>query len=159
MKMALRHLFVIFLTGSFLFLLAPGIWGQTSDDRWRGLADLKPGTRIIVEQDGREPLKAKFASSADQTLAVMSKGKRVEIDRAAVSAVFLGKKSSKLKRGLIGALAGAGAGMLVGAVTVAATKGDPLIAAGGFLYGIPIGAAIGVATAGGTKKGELLYSR
>jgi len=64
-----------------------------------------------------------------------------------------------VKRGVIGALAGAGAGLLIGAATVAATKGDGLIAAGGFLYGIPIGAAIGVATAGGTKKGELVYSR
>ena len=157
--MALKHLFIPSIIGIVVFIFASDISAQSSDDRWRGLNDLKPGTRIVVDQDGGKPLKAKFASSTDQHLSVMVKGKRVEIGRSTISAVYLGRRSSKLKRGLIGALAGAGAGMLIGAATVAATKGDGLIAAGGFLYGIPIGAAIGVATAGGTKKGEMIYSR
>jgi hypothetical protein len=157
--MLAKRLFIHSIFGLFLFTFVAGVNAQSSDDRWRALNDLKPGTRIVVDQDGGRSVKAKFASSIDQKLAVMVKGKRIEIDRSTILAVYLGRKSSKVKRGLIGALAGAGAGMLIGAATVAATKGDGLIAAGGFLYGIPIGAAIGVATAGGTKKGELLYSR
>ena len=157
--MTFKNSFVIFLSALFLFSLFVDVRAQTSDERWRGLADLKPGTRIVVDQDGRGPLRVKFAGAADQTLAVMSEGKRVEIDRSAIAAVYLGRKSSKTKRGLIGGLAGAGAGLLISAVAVAATKGDPLIGAGGVLIGIPVGAAIGVATAGGTKKGELLYTR
>ncbi|HTH36949.1 MAG TPA: hypothetical protein VL572_03245 [Pyrinomonadaceae bacterium] len=157
--MLAKRLFIHSIVGLFLFTFVAGVNAQSSDDRWRALNDLKPGTRIVVDQDGGRSVKAKFASSIDQKLAVMVKGKRIEIDRSTILAVYLGRKSSKVKRGLIGALAGAGAGMLIGAATVAATKGDGLIAAGGFLYGIPIGAAIGVATAGGTKKGELLYSR
>jgi hypothetical protein len=157
--MVAKHLFTIPIFGLFLFTFATGVNSQSSDDRWRGLNDLKAGTRIIVDRDGAQPLTAKFASSTDQNLAVTVKGKRVDIDRSTISAVYLGRKSSKVKRGLIGGLAGAGAGLLIGAVAIAATKESPLIAAGGFLYGIPIGAAIGVATAGGTKKGELLYNR
>ena len=157
--MLAKRLFIHSIVGLFLFTFVAGVNAQSSDDRWRALNDLKPGTRIVVDQDGGRSVKAKFASSIDQKLALMVKGKRIEIDRSTILAVYLGRKSSKVKRGLIGALAGAGAGMLIGAATVAATKGDGLIAAGGFLYGIPIGAAIGVATAGGTKKGELLYSR
>src|SRR5688572_22148968 len=154
-----KYLFVISIVAVLFVAVVADVNAQSSDDRWRGLNDLKPGTRIVVDQDGGKPLKAKFASSTDQNLTVMSKGERVEIDRSTISAVYLGRRSSKLKRALIGALAGAGAGMLIGAATVAATKGDGLIAAGGFLYGLPIGAAIGVATAGGTKKGEMIYSR
>jgi hypothetical protein len=157
--MAFKHLFIPSIIGIFVFVFAWDVTAQSSDERWGGLNDLRPGTRIVIEVDGSKPLKAKFATSTDQKLAVLVKGKRVEIDRSTISAVYFGRESSKLKRGLIGALAGAGAGMLIGAATVAATKGDGLIAAGGFLYGIPIGAAIGVATAGGTKKGEMIYSR
>ena len=159
MKVYLKSL----LTGIFLLIAIGGITSdlnaQAGTDRWNDLRSLKEGTRLVVDYDGQPALKAKFSGATDQSLAVMSKGKRVEITRDQISAVYLGRKSSKLKRGLIGGLAGAGAGLLVGAATIAATKGDPLIAAGGFLYGIPIGAAIGVATAGGTKKGDLLYSR
>ena len=157
--MSFRYLVASVIFGFLFLTFASSVLAQSSDDRWRGLADLKPGTRIVIDQDGREPFKARFASSTDQTLSVTSKGNRVDIDRGTISALFLGRKGSKTKRGLIGALAGAGAGLLFGAVTVAATKGDPLIGAGGVLIGIPVGAAIGVATAGGTKKGDLLYSR
>src|SRR5215203_3047831 len=128
--MVLKHLFALSILGVFVIALAASLSAQSSDDRWRGLNDLEPETRIVIDQDGSKPLKAKFASSTDQNLAVMSKGKRVEIDRSTISAVYLGRKSSKVKRGVIGALAGAGAGLLIGAATVAATKGDGLIAAG-----------------------------
>ncbi len=117
-----KYLFVISIVAVLFVAVVADVNAQSSDDRWRGLNDLKPGTRIVVDQDGGKPLKAKFASSTDQNLTVMSKGKRVEIDRSTISAVYLGRRSSKLKRGLIGALAGAGAGMLIGAATVAATK-------------------------------------
>jgi hypothetical protein len=157
--MVAKHLFILLIFGLFLFTFAAGVNAQSSDDRWRGLNDLKPGTRLVIDQDGAASLKVKFANSTDQSIAVTAKGKRIDIDRSTITAIYLGRKSSKVKRGLIGALAGAGAGLLVGAVAVAATKESPLIGAGTFLYGIPIGAAIGVATAGGTKKGELLYNR
>lgn len=157
--MVARRRFILSIFGLFLLTFAAGVNAQSSDDRWRELNGLKPGTRIVIDQDGATSLKAKFASSTDQSIAVTAKGKRIDIDRSTISAIYVGRKSSKVKRGLIGGLAGAGAGLLIGAVAIAATKESPLIGAGAFLYGIPIGAAIGVATAGGTKKGELLYSR
>ena len=53
--------------------------------------------------------------------------------------------------------AGAGIGAGVGAGVVATTKSDGLAAAAGFLYGIPIGAVVGVVTAG-YRRCELIYS-
>src|SRR5688572_31350947 len=111
--MAGKYLFILSIFGIFFVAFVSNVDAQSSDDRWRGLNDLKPGTRIVVDQDGGKPLKAKFASSTDQNLTVMSKGKRVENDRSTISMVYLGRRSSKLKRGLIGDLAGSREGMLI----------------------------------------------
>ena len=133
--------------------------GQDRDEQWRKLASLSPGARVVVDQDSARSIKARFLRAADDALTVQTGGREIALPRAAVSAVYLGRRSSRLKPALIGALAGAGGGLLVSGVVVAVTKGDPLIGAGGFLIGIPVGAAIGAATGGGTKKGELIYSR
>jgi hypothetical protein len=133
--------------------------GQNRDDQWNRLASLSSGTRLVVDQNGKKSLKGRFVRATDKMLTLKTGGREIDLSRDTVSAVYRGKRSSRIKRGLIGALAGAGAGLLVGAVAVAATKGDPLIGAGGFLIGIPAGAVIGAASGGGTKKGELIYSR
>ncbi len=74
-----------------------------------------------------------------------------------IAAVYLGRRGSIAKRVIIGALAGAGAGVLVGVVYTLATKTNGLAAAAGFLYGIPAGAIIGGVSGGRTKKGSLIY--
>lgn len=131
---------------------------QTPDEKWNRVTSLSSGLRLFVEHDGKKPVKGKLISSDIQTLTLKSDGREVVIPRDSISAIYFGKRSSRTKRGVIGALAGAGAGVLIGGIA-AASGADPLVAAGGFLYGIPIGAVIGVATAGGMRKGNLIYSR
>ncbi|NOT48739.1 MAG: hypothetical protein HOP17_13445 [Acidobacteria bacterium] len=131
---------------------------QTIDEKWNKVVSLAYGTRIFVETDGRKPLKGKFVKADDRDLTVKVNAREVAVSRDSVSAVYFGKRPSKVKRGLIGALAGAGAGVLIGGIAAAAGA-DPLIAAGGFLYGLPAGAVIGVATSGGMKQGSLIYAR
>lgn len=121
---------------------------------WAAVRDLKAGTRVvIIERSGTET-KARLTRADDMTVS-LDKGRTIARD--AIARVYLTKRGSFLKRALIGAAAGAGIGMGIGAGVVAATKGDGLIAAGGFLIGIPAGAAIGAATTG-TKRGRLIYS-
>lgn len=131
---------------------------QAPLDEWKRLTLLPSNTRLYVESDGRKPIKGRLLRVTDNGLTLRAGGRDVELPQATISAVYYGKRSSKLKRGLIGALAGAGAGVLIGGLA-AAGGADPLVAAGGFIYGIPAGAAIGALTSGGIKKGELIYSR
>lgn len=131
---------------------------QSQDEKWNRVTPLSAGTKLVVEADGRKPVKGKLVQATENSLTLRTGSKDVAIPRQDISAVFLGKGSSKIKRGLIGALAGAGAGVLIGGIAAAAGA-DPLVAAGGFLFGIPAGAAVGVATSGGTKKGSLIYAR
>ena len=141
-----------------LFMISVDVCFSQSSN-WDNVTALSGGTRLVVEQDGGKAAKGKFASATADSLFLSTGGRQVEIARTSISAVYLGTKGSRTKRAIVGALAGAGAGVLIGAVAVAATKGDPLIAAGGFLFGLPAGAAIGAATGGGTKRGELIYKR
>ena len=129
-----------------------------AQDSWDRLASLGQGTKVVVERSIGGRVKGRFALATADTLSVESGGRRVEIAKADVTSVHLTRRSSRVKRGLIGALAGAGAGVLVGVVAGVAGKADPLVPAGGFLIGIPAGAAIGAAM-GGSKKGELVYRR
>ena len=131
---------------------------QSEDEKWNRVTPLSAGTKLVVEADGRKLVKGKLVQATENSLTLRTRGKDVAIPRQDISAVFLGEGSSKIKRGLIGALAGAGAGVLIGGIAAAAGA-DPLVAAGGFLFGIPAGAAVGVATSGGTKKGSLIYAR
>ena len=155
--MTTRYSFLV-LMAVFIFLGPAEVTnGQDRDDQWDRLLSLSPGTTLIVDQERRKAAKGAFVRTNSQALTLRSNGREFDLARDTVSAVYLGRRSSRFKRGIIGALAGAGAGMLIGVVGVVATKGHPLIAAGGILIGIPAGAAIGAATGGGTKKGELIY--
>ena len=127
-------------------------------DRWSQLASVGVGTRLIVDQDNGRVVKGKFARATDNSLVLRVSGSEVALPRDSIAAVHRSRRSSRLKRGMIGALAGAGAGIGVGVAAVLVGKADPLVPAGTLLIGIPVGAAIGAATAN-SKKGELLYSR
>lgn len=131
---------------------------QAPFDEWKRLSLLPANTRLYVESDGRKPTKGRLLRVTDSGLTLRAGGRDVELPQVSVSAVYYGRRSSKLKRGLIGALAGAGAGVLIGGLA-AAGGADPLVAAGGFIYGIPAGAAVGALTGGGMKKGDLIYIR
>lgn len=131
---------------------------QTSDEKWNRLTLLTPGTSLFVEGDGRRPVKGKLIRATGKSLILKTNGREIELRQDNISLVYYGRRPSRLKRGLIGALAGAGTGFLIGGIA-AAGGADPLIAAGGVMVGIPAGAVVGIVTSGGMRKGELIYSR
>ncbi|MEO7673945.1 MAG: hypothetical protein ABIU09_07695 [Pyrinomonadaceae bacterium] len=130
---------------------------QSAADGWGSVEALRARTNLVVETKAGKTIKAKFRNAATGSLQLLKGGKTIELNRNDVAAVYVGRRGSILKGSFIGALAGAGAGVLVGALYTVATKSNGLAAAGGFLYGIPIGAVIGGASAAKTRKGVLIY--
>ena len=143
----MRAVIFSFLT---LLLFTAGCVGQSD---WAAVRELKSGTRVMIVENSGAETKGRVLRSDDISI-VLDKGRT--LGRDSIARVYLTKRGSMLKRALIGAAAGAGIGAAVGAVVVVATKTDGLAAAGGFLYGIPIGAAVGAATTG-RKRGRLIY--
>jgi hypothetical protein len=140
----------IFVSIFAILFIVSGCFAQSD---WASVRDLKSGTRVvIVERTGAET-KARV-SRADDTTVFLDKGRTIARD--SIARVYLTKRGSILKSALIGAAAGAGIGTAIGVGVTVATKGDGLAAAGGFLVGIPVGAAVGAATVG-RKRGRLIY--
>ena len=146
----------LFLFSSFALLTIHSL-AQSSTADWTAVEGLRSGTRVIVYvKDGSE-IKGKITRAMPTALDLQRNGRSVSLQRGDVQRVYLTRRGPVLKRALIGAAAGAGIGILVGAVAVAATKSDGLAAAGGFLYGIPVGVAVGAATTR-RRRGVLIYS-
>lgn len=124
---------------------------------WSAVQGLKPGTRVYVTTKAGTELKGKIDSVTDSNAQLRINGRIVPFNKDAILTIHLTRRGSIVRRALIGAAAGAGIGAAVGVGVVAATKSDGLAAAGGFLYGIPIGAVIGAATTR-HKRGRLIYS-
>ena len=125
-----------------IFVFSMGVAAQD----WAAVEGLKPGTRVyIVEKNGRD-VKGKIVSVSGASLELFSDSRRIQIVRDEISTIHLTRRGSLWRRALIGAAAGAGIGVAVGVAVTVVTKSDGLAAAGGFLYGIPVGAAVGAAT-------------
>lgn len=140
----------IFVSIFAILFIVSGCFAQSD---WSAVRELKPGTRVVVvERNGLET-KARV-SRVDDASVVLDKGRTIARD--SIARVYLTKRGSVLKRTLIGAAAGAGIGVAIGVGVTLATKGEGLAAAGGFLIGIPAGAAVGAATTG-RKRGRLIY--
>ncbi len=155
--MNLRSLATTCLLTSCFWLLTSAVQGQADNDKWKNVQSLSEKKSVVVETKTGQTIKAKYQSATDGSLRLLKSGKTFELDRNEIAAVYLGRRVSILKRAVIGAFAGAGAGVLVGAIYTVATKTNGLAAAGGFLYGIPVGAVIGGVSESKTKKGILIY--
>jgi hypothetical protein len=131
-------------------------FSQSTLSSWSAVESIRAGTTVVIETKSGGTLKAQIASVEPDSVAVRQNGGTTSVPKADVYRVYLTRKGSVLKRAFWGAAAGAGIGVAVGAAITAATKSDGLAAAGGFLYGIPAGAAIG-ALSTGRKRGELIY--
>lgn len=124
---------------------------------WSAVQGLKPGSRVYVTTKAGSELKGKIGSVTDSIAQIRVDGRLVPLNKDEILTIHLSRRGSIVKRALIGAAAGAGIGTAVGVGVVAATKSDGLAAAGGFLYGIPLGAAVGAVTTG-NRRGKLIYS-
>jgi hypothetical protein len=140
-----------------LLTLAAPINAQTAGD-WSAVSSLRTGTRVFVETDNGQIGSVRFQNLTGDALVLAKDGRPIAVQRGSVMQIYLQRRPSRTKRSLIGALAGAGAGALIGVVATVAGGADPLTAAGGFLIGIPAGAVIGAATAQ-AERGPLLYRR
>jgi len=140
------------LSAVLLFIVAP-VCGQD----WSAVTQLKPGTRVYLNPRSGDELKGKIVSASDRAVELRVNGRNVSIAKVNVLTVHSARRSSRFKRALIGAATGAGIGVAIGVGVTAATKSDGLAAADGLLYGIPIGAVAGAATAG-HRRAELIYS-
>ena len=145
----MKILFIVVLLLSFPHAVVSQDWGTVES--------LRQGTSLVVETKLGREVKGKLVNSSPDSIQLRARGKGITFTRDEIRNIFLTRRGSVLKRTLIGAAAGAGIGTAIGVGVTAATKSDGLAAAGGFLYGIPAGAAIGALTTG-RKKGKLIYS-
>ena len=142
----------LLLSVALLFIVAP-ICGQN----WSAVTRLKPGTRIYLVTRNGDEMKGKVVSVSDRAVDLRVNRRNLSVVKDNILTIHLARRDSPLKRALIGAAAGAGIGVVMGVGVTAATKSDGLAAAAGFLYGIPVGAVVGAATAG-HKRGKLIHS-
>jgi hypothetical protein len=149
MKQSVISIFIV------LFAFAT-VTAQSSLADWANVESLSSSKSVMIETRSGSTLKGRINSVTADSVVINSKGRSVSIQRSDVQRVYLTKRASIVKRAAIGAAAGAGIGTAIGVAGTVITK-DPLVAAGGFIFGIPAGAAIGAMTAG-SKRGELIYS-
>jgi len=138
------------------FAAASASLAQSTVNDWNSLEALNIGANVFVATKSGRELKGKLLKTSATGIEVKNGSAPVTISRDDIQSVHRSRRGSMLKRTLIGAAAGAGIGFGVGGIVAVATKTNGLAAAGGFLYGIPIGAAIGAATTG-RKRSELIY--
>lgn len=134
----------------------PFVCGQ-GQDGWDEVVKIRSGTRLYVTtQDEREHVAKLVQADGNKLVLKASGGRTIELPQNSIRTIHRARKGSVLKRALIGAAAGAGIGVGIGVLATAVRKSNGLEAAGGFLIGIPVGAAVGAATTS-TKRGALIY--
>ena len=130
---------------------------QVGNNDWSRVESLSSNTRLVVEMQAGQSIKGKLLSATPSVLNISRDGRPIVLQQQDIARVYIANKGSRFKSALIGAGVGAAVGIGISAAYVYATKGDPLIAAGGLLYGLPAGAAIGGLAGGKSKKGLLVY--
>jgi len=81
--------------------------------RWDKVANLVPGTPIVVEMQSGDSIRGTFVSTTDESLAIDSETKnRMTVPKSAVSRVLEERKGKR--QTLLGAVIGAGGGVATG---------------------------------------------
>lgn len=152
-----RRIFFPLLACLTAIMLTLDASAQSAANDWGRVEAIDAKTKLIAETKAGQTIKGNLMSVTPTALNLSRDGRSIVLLRQDVARVYRTKKGSRIKSALIGAGIGIAVGIGIGVAYVYATKGDPLIAAGGLLYGLPIGAAIGGLTGGKTKKGLLIY--
>ena len=145
--------FVLFIP----FLFTDPAAAQTPDGDWSRVENLRENTRIIIQTKAGRELKARLSRVDPSSVTIRLNGRSAIIPRDAVETVYGTRRGSRLKGALKGGLIGGLVGVGVLTIYTLAAKADPLTAAAGIEFGVPVGAAIGAMSAGKSKRGELLY--
>lgn len=152
----MRQIILSFTLIALFINVAPAA-AQTADGDWSRVENLRPNTSVFIQtKDGRE-LKAKISRAEPSSLAVRVDGRSTVIHRDSVEAIYGTRRGSRLKSALKGGLIGGLVGVGVLTIYTLAAKADPLTAAAGIEFGVPLGAVIGAVSGGKKKRGELLY--
>ncbi len=129
----------------------------TQDDRWKNIQALAKDQRLVVETRDGKTIKGKFHSGDAQKMSLLKSGKQLDISKADIKRVYVGKK----KRSILGGVLGGLGGMLLlgGAVNAANSDSDPgdyggMAAGGAGLFG---GAILGGKLGAKTQKAWLIY--
>jgi hypothetical protein len=153
--------------------------GQTNTDAsqpsihdWQGLRNLKPGTKLFVQTKQGKEIEAKFVDVAGSKLSLSYGFSILSLEQPDIQRVYAQKgRSSRKKVGIIGAVFGGIAGLVIGAKISAGIdarereKGPPFqdaLTTGGAtaIYSMLGGAALGYGIGhvlGGKRNGKLLY--
>ena len=133
------------------------IAAQNPQNEWSRVQQVAKGSSVIIQTKDRRALQGKVVAVSPDSIALIYDGNQFSLPADSVQTVHRARSGSRLKRAFYGGLIGGAVGVAaLGAYTVAA-KADPLTAAGGVLFGVPAGAAIGAATSGKKSRGELIY--
>jgi hypothetical protein len=131
----------------FLLLNLPSAFGQ-SQENWDQVKQIASGQQIRVTTSDHRDLRGTFQSATDDALMLATSGSQQMLSRAMVAKVATKGKSHRLRNTLIGAGAGAGGGLILGAVVDSQCHPNEFL--GCFLgknagkeYLTPAGAAIG----------------
>lgn len=138
--------------------------GSTKTDMvpqdWQGLADLKPGKKVLVEFKANlgEAVEGKFVGVNGDKLILTRDGYPVSLLQKDIQTVYrLKGKWSRESAARVGALLGLVAGAFVGAaIAVRSNSDEPDSIVTGPGFGALAGAGI-AALAFGKRKGEVLY--
>jgi len=155
--MKLKFFAPLFVFFAVLLIAASSASAQTATETWANVEAVKIKSALIVETKTGAIAKGKVISVTPTTLNLSTGGRAVALERDGIAKVYRAVKGSRIKRALIGAGIGAGVGFGVGGVYSTIAKENGLAAAAGFIYGLPIGAVVGAATGGKSRKGVLLY--
>lgn len=155
--MKLKFFAALFAFVWLMLIAASSASAQFEQQSWANVETVKIESALIVETKTGATVKGKVASVTPTTLNLSSGGRAIALERDNIARVYRALKGSRLKRALIGAGIGAGAGFGIGGVYSVIKKENGLAAAAGFIYGLPIGAVVGAATGGKSRKGVLLY--
>lgn len=150
-------LFATFFAVAVLLFAASQSAAQSPNQDWRSVEAMSNKTSLIVETKTGTTVSGKVVEVTPTTLNLMRGGKTIALERGDIAKIYRAKKSSRLKRALIGVGIGAGVGFGIGGIYALITKGSGLIASAGLLYGLPIGAVVGGLSGGKNRKGELIY--
>jgi len=155
--MKIKFFASLFAFVAIALIAASSASAQTAQKPWENVEAVKIKSALIVETKVGATVKGKVTSVTATTLNLSNGGKAIALERDDIARVYRTVKGSRIKRAFIGAGIGAGVGFGIGGVYSVVNKQNGLAAAAGILYGLPIGAVVGAATGGKSRKGALLY--
>lgn len=118
---------------------------QTNKANWDNLKGLAPGEEIkIAVKQGKSEAGTLRGMTEDGIVLRLGSENR-SFDRQSISAVYAKHEGNRARHALIGALAGAGVGLAIGAVADARDRNQWLLPSPGKIVFTPAGAIVGVA--------------